>query len=322
VIQVLDTASCPPTTELGCNDDTGCGTFGWQSRTVVPVVAGTSYYVRVANYYQGTIDGTFYLTIGPVVVPSNDDCAGAIPIGFGANGPYDNTFATDGAVVASCGTGGFKDLWFSYTATCSGVTFDTCAPQGTIPNGDTIISVYDACGGIELGCDDDSCGTIGFASQLTVATTIGSTYYVRVASWDTSLAGTFTLNVGTQATYTLAITNPPVPGPPFVASVQVDFDGGPPGGTAALILTFNAGAYPNGWFFGIDPTYAEVVAFLSDPAFNSFPLDACGHFTLGPFFLPAGFPFNFIPFYGVSTAIPPASAVPTHVSNPANGAIQ
>jgi hypothetical protein len=315
VIQVLDSASCPPLVELGCNDDGACGTFGWQSRAIIPTTAGTTYFVRVAKYYAGTIDGTFYLTVGPVVVPANDDCAGALPLAFGANGPYDNTFATDGAVAASCTLPGNRDLWFSYVATCASVNVDTCSPVGTLT--DTVLTVYDACGGIELACNDDACGLL---SSTSFAATIGSTYFIRVASWQTAVAGTFSININAQPTFTLAVSNPPPP-VGFATSIQLDWNGGPAFGTAALVVTFFAGAYPNGWFFGIDPTFAEVAAFLSDPAFNAFPLNACGSFTLGPFYLPAGFPFNFIPFYAVSMGTPPASAVPTVVSNPANGAI-
>jgi hypothetical protein len=66
------------------------------------------------------------------------------------------------------------------------------------------------------------------------------------------------------------------------SSIQVDMNSGPPLGTYFFCVTLNAGTYPNGWFFGITPTFQEVLSEVN----GGFPfvggLDASGHFTIGP----------------------------------------
>ncbi len=70
------------------------------------------------------------------------------------------------------------DVWFRYYAPVSGdVTFSTCGLAGF----DTVLSLYDSCGGTELACNDQSCGN---QSQFTVALVAGSEYRLRLAGWN------------------------------------------------------------------------------------------------------------------------------------------
>jgi hypothetical protein len=62
------------------------------------------------------------------------------------------------------------------------------------PSNDSVLSIYDACGGNELACDDDS-GT-GLLSALTFNATIGNPYYIRVAGYADN-AGNVTVNIAT-----------------------------------------------------------------------------------------------------------------------------
>jgi hypothetical protein len=312
IIEVFDgSAGCPPGASLGCDDD-GCNTSpGFNSTITVATVVGAPYIVRVGSW-SGVPEGSFYLTVTAVTPPANDGCLGALPLSLGPNGPFDNTFATN-SVTPSCGIVNY-DLWFSYTSTCAGpVTFDTGCTGG--PH-DTMMAVYDAsgCPGVELGCSDGCPGGTIVASSVTVSGPAGSTYFVQVGSWSTFGGPPFPVNVTEGGVFTLTGSNPPPPA--GFHSIQLNWTGGPPSGTASLVATGNAGAFPAGWFFGIDPTIAEVSAFLADPAFNSFPLDACGSFQLGPFFIPFGFPFAGIPFYMVSLGTPFGGITPTVVSNP------
>lgn len=114
----------------------------------------------------------------------NDECTGALPVVNGTNGTYNNTAATTSTPAFTCGAGVTRDLWFRYVATCTGNTvFDTCTANR---NFDTVMEVWSGCGGTLLGCNDDWTGcTLGTpnpirASQLTVATTQGSTYFIRI----------------------------------------------------------------------------------------------------------------------------------------------
>ena len=123
--------------------------------------------------------------------PVNDDCPGAIAVTEGtpaATGDNCLTLLPDWA-EASCQANSNRDLWYAYTASCTGlVVMDT---EGSAQS-DTVLSVYASCSGPEIACDDDS-GT-GFLSRLTFSATAGTTYYVRVASYSTGCGG-FNLNI-------------------------------------------------------------------------------------------------------------------------------
>ena len=93
--------------------------------------------------------------------------------------------ATDDA-ESSCGTSD-GDVWFEYIATCTGsVTVDTFG-SGQL---DTTLSVFDACAGNEIACDDDTNGTL---SEVLFAVTVGQSYWIRLASAGTP--GDYDLNV-------------------------------------------------------------------------------------------------------------------------------
>jgi hypothetical protein len=84
--------------------------------------------------------------------------------------------------------------------------------------------------------------------------------------------------------------------------------GGSPGIPYQLIATLNAGSYPNGWLYGIDITWPELVSELGVYPFYGI-LGTTGAATVGPFFgLPSG-----LTLYSVALNIPPGS-VPTNHS--------
>ncbi|HKB15099.1 MAG TPA: hypothetical protein VKF62_03490 [Planctomycetota bacterium] len=192
VLQVFNGAGgCGALVPLGCNDD-ACGNH---STVAVPVTSGTLYYVRVGAFGAGTpAFGTFDLTITCTGPPANDQCAGAIPAVTGLNPPAASAGATI-TVPWTCATGG-SDVWYSYVASCTGsTTFTFCSPGAT--NFDTVLEAFDGSGGcgglVSLGCDDDTCG---LASSVTVPTTAGAAYFVRVGGY-AGAAGNFTLLVTT-----------------------------------------------------------------------------------------------------------------------------
>jgi hypothetical protein len=74
-------------------------------------------------------------------------------------------------------------------------------------------------------------------------------------------------------------------------SLQADISAGPPFGTYFLCVTLNAGNYPNGYFFGIAPSFEEILSEGTGGWPFVFGLDGTGAFTIGPFpafSLPAG----------------------------------
>jgi hypothetical protein len=75
-------------------------------------------------------------------------------------------------------------------------------------------------------------------------------------------------------------------------------------------VTTNGGAFPYGWFYGIDISVADLSNELAaGPPFSG-PLTACG--TYGPFGpLPTG-----LTVYAVALGTPTAGGFPTIVSSP------
>ncbi|RMF76642.1 MAG: hypothetical protein D6744_12125, partial [Planctomycetota bacterium] len=108
----------------------------------------------------------------------NDTCDTCIPID--TNVPYAGTSV--GAIselgdITSCATNDTEDVWHCWTAPCSGDATISLCGSGF----DTTLAVFDACGGLELACNDDSCG---LQSEVTIPVTAGSVYYIRVAGYN------------------------------------------------------------------------------------------------------------------------------------------
>ncbi|MGE4618552.1 MAG: hypothetical protein AAEJ04_01945 [Planctomycetota bacterium] len=122
----------------------------------------------------------------PPVGGAGDECCDPIAAVSGAN-PFDLTLYTDspdpadGLQCAGTFLGGFwSDGWYTYTAgTDSFLRASTC---GTI---DTDLSIYEegaSCGTkTQIACSGDICGV---SSEITIPCTAGTTYIIRVGSWD------------------------------------------------------------------------------------------------------------------------------------------
>ena len=122
--------------------------------------------------------------------PANDDCLTAQVItGFGQFA-YDNRGATSGGEgAASCVTP-TEDVWFSWSAPCTGdVTVSTCLLNAT----DDAFAVYQGsnCGDltVEVACDDDGCGVVGGQSTFTFAVTQNTNYLIRMGTWGNTAGG-------------------------------------------------------------------------------------------------------------------------------------
>jgi hypothetical protein len=118
----------------------------------------------------------------------NDECANAIAVVNGLNGPYTSVGALTSSPAWSCVSAG-NDVWFSYTAATAGTLQVDLCNQATW---DTTLQIYSgSCGSLtSIGCNDDSCS---LRSSLTVPVTPG-TYYVRVGGYN-GATGAFNLNV-------------------------------------------------------------------------------------------------------------------------------
>ncbi len=126
--------------------------------------------------------------------PANDECPDAIGLSVGdgvVNGPYSNQFATttEGAVTPDCffGEDVYQNtVYFSFEGDGEEYTITSINCDGVeLLNGDTQFALFEgSCDGPEIACDDD--GGPGLLSQITVATTAGTTYYLLVDGWSGS----------------------------------------------------------------------------------------------------------------------------------------
>ena len=122
--------------------------------------------------------------------PANDLCANAIVLTTTSTVFDTRRATTDGNVEAGCPEIN-QDIWYRYTATCSGtLQIDLC--QNT--NFDATLAVYQGCTcpGVFLACDDDSCGTPNGPPKVSVQVTSGTCYQIRIGGKATA-TGTGTM---------------------------------------------------------------------------------------------------------------------------------
>ncbi|HMN97731.1 MAG TPA: hypothetical protein PKC43_14760 [Phycisphaerales bacterium] len=146
--------------------------------------------------------GRAYIHRSPL---TNDACT-SFTVTTLSNGPnpITNIGAGGGASGSTCLNSLQNDVWYRYTATCTGpVTFSTCNSV----NFDTVIAIYGGCTfgafpffgcslGAALTCVDDTpfCGTSTIAS---VNMTMGTCVFVRVGGWNGAEGfGTLTVTCG------------------------------------------------------------------------------------------------------------------------------
>lgn len=120
--------------------------------------------------------------------PPNDECVNADEIFDGVT-PYSNVGANSSLPGWACAQGG-ADIWYTYTATCTGdVRLETCN-NGADPqtNYDSVLEIFDtdSCGEVDISsleCDDDDCSLqSGFIASLVA----GQTYIIRVGGWSSA----------------------------------------------------------------------------------------------------------------------------------------
>jgi hypothetical protein len=183
-------SSCPDgtLTPVSCDDDSGCGN---SSEIIRTLNAGQQILIRVSGYNNRV--GSYTLqVVPPGPTPANDSCGNATTVLVGSSTQGSTINATNDG-LSSCGAAqNGPDVWYSFTAPSNGFfQFDTCATL----NHDSVLSVFDACGGAEIVCDNSSGCSI---SPLTAASIVqlesGQTVLLRV-SGNNRRTGPFVLNV-------------------------------------------------------------------------------------------------------------------------------
>ena len=160
----------------------------------------------------------------------------------------------------------------------------------------TIHMVYSdaAFGGDQFGNDLAASATVGY---------VGGSPALNY-QWSYQTAGAIqngtSLTISSSPQFDAGWSSPSGPGSLLIAVCV-----GSPNGAYQLFATVNQGLFPNGWFFGLDMTYPEVLSQFNVFPFKG-PLNGVGAATIGPFMgLPPG-----LPIYSLVFNIPPGS-VPT-----------
>jgi hypothetical protein len=169
----------------------------------------------------------------------NDFCSGAITAFNGNTVGTNNGASTGPDPLPSCGTMS-NDVWYSYTATCTGAVNATLCNTGT--NFDTMMAAWSGpCGCLsELACNDDACP--GNKSAVTFNVIAGTQYYLSIGGYDGG-AGNFTLTITCNP-----FSPPPVPPNDHCSSAQFISEGLITPGTTANATTGGGGTCPG------DPT--------------------------------------------------------------------
>ncbi|MBX9736896.1 MAG: hypothetical protein K2X32_08215, partial [Phycisphaerales bacterium] len=125
--------------------------------------------------------------------PSNDACANALPALVGTTAGNNANGTSTGDPVPTCQASRGKGIWYSFTSGAAGsYRIDT---EGSAQS-DTVVAVYDACGGAQIACDDDSGVTPANSSLLNVTLGATQTVFIQVASFGTApVGGGFLLNI-------------------------------------------------------------------------------------------------------------------------------
>ena len=246
------------TVEIDVTDAGDAGSVFADGTNTYPVVAGI---VTAGPYNSGdsvTIEltaldsdcsgtvGTFTFTC-PLPAPENDDCADATAIACGDSVTGSTANATNSEGNAA------PDVFYSIAGTANGeeVTVSLCGSLF-----DTVLTVFEACGGTVVATNDDSCG---LQSELTFTSDGATTYIVRVEGFGSA-----------SGDYALAISCVPPPEcTPAVINDATVVDSCNPDGTGTFTVE-------------IDVTDAGDAGSVFADGTNTYPVVA-GIVTAGPY---------------------------------------
>jgi hypothetical protein len=192
-------------TNLACEDSASTG--GTELLNATGLTIGNTYYVRVydsASTVPSTTTFTICVTTPTPPTPSNDNCSGATALtvygttcGGATTGDVANATQSLAPILCNGWTGTANDdVWYSFVATST--THDI-----TVVGASSFDAVVDlrsgACSGTNIDCADSS---FSGGTEVINATglTVGSTYFVRVYHYSSSVPST--------TTFTICVTTP------------------------------------------------------------------------------------------------------------------
>jgi hypothetical protein len=191
-------------------------------------------------------------TLVTTFVGGNDNCASAASTdsisGYGTFG-VNNTAATTGTPVGSCGLMG-RDVWFYWTAPATEqVTVSTCG----LVTADPVVAIWNdgspagTCPTTQIVCLDDSCGLQQSVQFNAVA---GTSYFIEY--------GSFNAGAGYNQSFSIAGPPPPVTNDACTSPVNLVGDGPHPFNTVGATTGAEGQAEPLCLFFGFTNIYNDV----------------------------------------------------------------
>ncbi|MBX2845255.1 MAG: T9SS type A sorting domain-containing protein [Saprospiraceae bacterium] len=252
--------------EISVYDACGGAEVGCISRGahVFNLVGGQTYFLQ-AFRSTGT-DGVMTFIIEAVPAITNDDCASAeaLPAFDGASvtsATFNTSGATPSGVSPSCESGNQRDGWYSFV-----MPFDGNIYYQTSSSSNAEISVYDACGGAEVGCVSRGAHIFNLVG--------GQTYFVQ-AFRSTGTDGVMTFNIEAVP----AITNDDCASAESIvfdmnneASLTFNTSGATPSGVSP---SCESGNPRDGWYSFISPISGSY-AITSSGNTEYAVYDACG----------------------------------------------
>jgi subtilisin-like proprotein convertase family protein len=167
----------------GTNGDVTAGDNIFSYRHTMPATQPTgtqtvAWTLRDAQNRTATGNASFNVNC----LAFQDNCEDAVVI----NGPGTYDFDTTGMTVdgpGACTGNGSANAWLKYRATRTGeARIHTCG----LTTMDTVLAVYDACGGTVVGCDDDTCA-VGLQSEIFLPVTAGTDYWIRISGFGAAI---------------------------------------------------------------------------------------------------------------------------------------
>jgi hypothetical protein len=164
--------------------------------TTSALTGGETYYIRFYSYGGAGAGGAFTINLQEIIVPVNDNCAGAVALTIGQpyNGSTSN--ATQSISAGTCGGTADDDVWFSFVAPAYPINIFATGLDGVLE------LRSGSCNGTLIDCIDQ----IGYSDLLSdMSLTEGQTYLVRYYSYFNGVAYT--------GPYTMVLLPSEVPAP-------------------------------------------------------------------------------------------------------------
>jgi hypothetical protein len=167
----------------------------------ISLTAGTPYYIRVGALLTAGLSSSSATNLSILAAPSapaNNTCGGATVAALGMNA-IDTNEATNDSTVSCSAVSGTRDVWLVYTPPTGTYGLLSATTCSTTPatSWNTVLTLFNGCGGSELGCNDDTNVNPCFSQSTisNVAVTGDTPYYIRVAGNSATAFGTGAVNL-------------------------------------------------------------------------------------------------------------------------------